>query len=91
MAIVSRARWEAQGREMFSPDYESMYSDNEYSFRAHRDGIVIDARSLTFTHHHPAFGKGQTDETYERQNAPEKYKRGRDTFLRRNPDAEKWA
>ncbi len=87
MAILSRARWEAQGQEMFSPEYESMYSDNEFSYRAARDGVIIDARHLTFTHYHPAFGKGQMDETYKRQNAPEKYRRGLETFIRRNPDA----
>jgi hypothetical protein len=87
MAVVSRARWEAQGRELFSPEYESMFSDNELSFRAYRDGIVIDARHLVFQHLHPAFGKGQMDETYARQNAPEKYARGEATFKRRNPDA----
>lgn len=88
MAILSRARWEAQWREMFSADYESMFSDNEFSYRAWRDGIVIDARSrLKFQHLHPAFGRAEMDETYRRQNAPEKYERGEATFRRRNPDA----
>jgi glycosyltransferase involved in cell wall biosynthesis len=87
MAILSRARWEAQGREMFSAEYESMFSDNEYSFRAFRDRVVVDARDLTFKHMHPVFGKGEWDETYRRQNAPEKYQRGLDTYHRRNPDA----
>jgi hypothetical protein len=87
MAICSRARWRQQGEEMFSAEYESMFSDNEYSFRAFRDGVVIDARHITFTHAHPVFGKGEWDETYRRQNAPEKYQRGLDTYHRRNPDA----
>lgn len=87
MAILSRARWEAQGREMFSEEYESMFSDNEYSFRAFRDRVVVDARELTFKHMHPVFGKGEWDATYRRQNAPEKYQRGLDTYHRRNPDA----
>lgn len=88
MAILSRARWERQGREMFAPEYESMFSDNEFSFRAFRDGVVIDARSrLKFEHAHPVFGRAAMDTTYERQNAPEKYQRGEATFRRRNPDA----
>jgi hypothetical protein len=88
MAILSRARYQAQG-EMFSADYESVYSDNEFSFRAHRDSVVIDAKHLTFTHRHPAFGKGPMDETYKRQNAQEKYRSGLETFIRRNPSAPK--
>lgn len=88
MAILSRARWKAQNEEMFSSDYESMYSDNEFSFRAWRDGIVIDARErVRFNHSHPSFGTAEMDETYRRQNAPEKYERGEATFRRRNPDA----
>ena len=87
MAILSRSRWRDQDGEIFSHEYESMYSDNEFSFRAFRDGVVIDARNIEFTHHHPAFGKGVMDETYKRQNAPEKYRSGLETFIRRNPDA----
>jgi hypothetical protein len=88
MAICSRARWRQQGDELFSPEYESMFSDNEYSYRAFRDGVVIDARHITFTHTHPVFGKGDWDATYRRQNAPEKYARGLATFKLRNPDAQ---
>lgn len=88
MAIMTRARWEQQGREMFSQEYKSMYSDNEYSFRAWRDGVVIDARDkITFEHMHPAFGRGAMDATYAASNAPERYNEGRETFRRRNPDA----
>jgi len=88
MAILSRARWEAQGQELFSTEYQSMFSDNEFSFRAYRDGVVIDARNNIALHHqHPAFGAGEWDETYRRQNAPEKYQSGIETYNRRNPDA----
>jgi len=87
MAICSRARWRQQGERLFSEEYESMFSDNEYSFRAFQDGVVIDARHIKFTHAHPVFGKGEWDATYRRQNAPEKYKRGEETFRRRNPTA----
>lgn len=89
MAILTRARWEAQGREMFSPEYQSVFSDNEFSHRAWRDGVVIDARErLSFTHAHPFFDKeAKWDSTYEAQNAKARYEDGRATFLRRNPDA----
>jgi hypothetical protein len=85
MAILSRARWEKQGREMFSSEYQSVFSDNEFSLRAFRDGVVIDARQrITFEHQHPAFGKAQMDATYQASNAPERYKAGEEVFRRRN-------
>lgn len=94
MAICSRARYLAQadadtGRpSLFFPGYESVYSDNEFSHRAWRDGVVIDARSrLAFHHLHPAFGAGRMDETYEHTNQPARYARGKALFEARNPDA----
>jgi len=87
MAILTRARWENQGREMFSAEYKSMHSDNEFSHRAWRDGVVIDARKrITFEHMHPAFGKGIMDTTYSESNSKERYSEGESTFKRRNPD-----
>lgn len=91
MAILTRARYEQQGKEVFSPEYFGVYSDNEFSFRAYRDGVVIDARkSVIFQHNHPCFeGKSleQMDATYQRQNAQARYDEGRAIFERRNPDA----
>lgn len=88
MAICTRARWEKQGRELFSDEYESVYSDNEFSHRAWRDGVVIDARKeIVFEHMHPAFGKAAMDETYAHNNKRERYERGEATFRRRNPEA----
>lgn len=88
MAILTRARWEQQGREMFSCEYKSMYSDNEFSHRAWKDGVVVDARTrLTFEHAHPAFGKAAMDATYAASNSAERYADGLATFKRRNPDA----
>lgn len=86
MAICSAHRHRVQGH-LFAPEYESMFSDNEFTHRAYRDGIVIDARHLVFEHLHPVFGKGQFDDTYNRQNAPARYQRGEATFKQRNPDA----
>jgi len=87
MAIMSRARYNAQGGEMFSPEYEGVWSDDEFSHRAYRDGIVFDAKHIVFHHMHPAHGKGEMDATYAHQNDVAKYKRGEEAFRRRNPDA----
>jgi hypothetical protein len=90
MAILTRARLEQQeGATLFSPEYLSVYSDNEFSHRAWRDGVVIDARErLKFRHVHPFFDKSvPMDATYAASNAAERYADGKATFEKRNPDA----
>jgi len=88
MAILSRARLEAQG-DLFFEGYESVFSDNEFSHRAWRDGIVIDARDrFRFEHQHPAFGKGSMDATYAHNNSRDRYIAGEAIFKTRNPDAQ---
>lgn len=88
MAILSRARYEQQGKEMFFEGYDSVYSDNEFSYRAARDKVVIDARSsIRFEHLHPAFGKAQMDKTYQHNNQQARYDAGKALFRARNPDA----
>jgi len=85
MAILSRARYEKQGH-LFFEGYESVFSDNEFTHRAHKDGVVIDARErLRFEHRHPVFGKAKMDETYAHNNTPERYKAGEALFKERNP------
>ena len=85
MAILSRARLEAQG-DLFFEGYESVFSDNEFSVRAFADGIVVDARSwIKFDHIHPAFGDAPMDKTYEHNNSSERYKAGKALFDQRNP------
>ena len=84
MAILSRARLEAQG-ELFFEGYESVFSDNEFSVRAFADGVVVDARDrITFEHAHPAFGAAPMDKTYEHNNSTERYKAGKALFDARN-------
>ena len=88
-AILTRARYEAQGSEVFSPEYFGVFSDNEFTVRAYKDGVVVDARNeIVFAHEHPVFeGKpvSEWDATYRRQNAPERYAEGEAIFKRRNP------
>jgi hypothetical protein len=82
MAILTRARYQAQGH-LFHPEFFSMFSDNWFSECAFRDGVVIDARDrITFEHMHPAFGKGKMDETYARSNHSKNYKTGQSIMRR---------
>jgi hypothetical protein len=87
MAILTRARYEHQGAEMFSAEYFGVWSDNEFTLRAYDDGVVVQAQHIVFDHAHPIWqGKPveQWDETYRRQNAPERYEEGLAIFNRRN-------
>lgn len=88
MAIMTRARYEDQNKEMFSAEYFGVYSDNEFSVRAYQDGIVVKAKHINFVHRHPCWeGKKleEMDATYQRQNARERYIEGEAIFNRRNP------
>lgn len=87
MAILTRSRLEQQG-EFFHSGYLGIYSDDEFSFRAYQDGVVIDARDLVLTHDHPNYNPAvEMDETYQNQNNSERDKQGRKLFLKRNPRA----
>lgn len=87
MAILTRARLEQQG-EFLHSGYLGIYSDDEFSFRAYQDGVVIDARDLVLIHDHPNYNSSvEMDETYLAQNSTERDKTGRKIFLKRNPRA----
>jgi anaerobic magnesium-protoporphyrin IX monomethyl ester cyclase len=70
--IMTRARYQRFGY-IFHPAYTSMSCDIEYTEVARRDGIVVDARHLTFKHRHPTTGEAAWDEVYSHQNLPENY------------------
>lgn len=87
MAILTRARLKQQG-EFLHSGYFGIYSDDEYSFRAYQDGVVIDARDMVLLHDHPNYNPDvEMDETYINQNSSERDKHGRKVFLHRNPRA----
>lgn len=60
----------------FCPEYEGMYADIDFTEMARRDGVVIDARRLTFQHRHWIGTTVPFDEIYQRQNAQARYDRG---------------
>jgi hypothetical protein len=63
-----------------------MFSDNEFTHRARKAGVVIEAPHLLFEHRHVLNGKAPDDETYQSQNALENYTEGLKLFKERNPD-----
>jgi tetratricopeptide (TPR) repeat protein len=76
MAILTRARWEQQGKTLFHPDFKGVFSDTWFSRSAYKDNVAIDARDVEFAHLHPLFGTAENDETYTRQNSQERYVEG---------------
>ena len=81
MAILNRARYQKQGY-LFHPDFFSVFSDNHFTDRAYAEDVVIDAKEIVIEHLHPAFGKGEVDETYARSNDPANYEAGLATYER---------
>jgi hypothetical protein len=87
-AIFTRAYLELLGGDFLAPEYFGVYSDDEFSFRAYQNGVVIDARDIVLEHRHPSFfAETAYDETHRRQNEAARYREGRKIFLRRNPSA----
>jgi len=88
MAILTRARWEQQGRVMFAPEYDEasgIYSDNEFSVRAWKAGVIIQAKDVVFTHNNPLWSKTPPDDEYRRHNSKANYEKGEAIFKARNP------
>jgi hypothetical protein len=71
---------------MFCPEYSALSSDNEFSYRAYSDQVVVDASDLVFEHRHPLYhAQVPVDRTYSHQNEPARARIDRETFKRRNP------
>lgn len=63
-----------------------IYSDNEFTHRANKAGVIIDAPNIIFEHKHFSTGKSPNDATYQDQNKPTNYTEGKRLFEERNPD-----
>ena len=81
MAICTRAYLELDWF-LFHPEFTGVYSDNWFTELAYRRGAVIEAQDLRFVHEHPLKTGAQPDETYLRQNAPERYAEGKAIYER---------
>ncbi len=76
LPILTRARYDRLGYLLY-PEYESMYSDNDFYEMARNENQIADARNLVFHHRHPFFDSDiPADEVYAAQNRPEAYARG---------------
>lgn len=76
MAIMTRSYWSLDWF-MFHPWFTGVYSDNWFTEQAYARGAVIEARDIVLNHMHPLKEGIPMDETYQKQNAPERYAQGR--------------
>ena len=78
MAIFTRPYYEKYG--LFDPRYKNVYSDTDFTFRAKKNNAIIQAKDVTFIHHHPFWEGREMDETYQRGNDPAEYERAKAIF-----------
>lgn len=82
--FITRPYYERFGYLLY-PEYISVYSDNEFTDVAKRNGVVVDARHLLFKHIHPLYNpEKDTDEIYEWQSRPEAWEIGRKLYQERS-------
>lgn len=67
---------------LISTEYESMFSDDEWSAKAWRLGSIVKS-SLYFQHLHPVNGTAETDSVYALENRDEAYKVGFEVYQKR--------
>ena len=82
LPILTRSRYEKLGY-VFWPEYESVFSDTEFSDHAKLDGAVIDARTLLFEHLHPTCLKRNPDVVDKVHSSVERWAKGEAIYKRR--------
>ena len=82
--LLSRKRYERLGY-VINPEYIGIYADNEFGDHARQDGVVVDARHLTFRHYHPYYGDGlfPRDNVYDAGNTSEAVVQGLALYAKR--------
>jgi hypothetical protein len=89
-AICTRRRYKQQGC-FLCPEFLSVYSDDDFTIRAHADTadgkcVFVNARDLVFLHQNPYHTGAPHDDTLRRENSPEAYALGSALFMQRNAD-----
>ena len=67
-SFMTRPYYERIGN-FFYPEYAGFYADSDFSEMARKDGVVVDARHLTFQHRHWIGTNVEHDEVYQRQDS----------------------
>jgi len=67
-SFITRPYYERIGN-FFYPEYPGYYADIDFTDMARRDGVVVDARHLTFQHRHWIGTNVERDAIYDRQDS----------------------
>lgn len=79
LSILTRKRYNKFGY-VFYPQYESMFTDTEFTEVAYRDGVVIQAKQLLFEHMHCDCGKRPKDQHDVLHGGKDRWNRGEMLF-----------
>lgn len=82
LPIVTRPRYQQFGY-LFFPQYKSMFCDTDLTELAYRDGVVIEAPQLVFTHKHWDNRLRPQDDVDKRHCAEDRWELGRRIFFER--------
>jgi len=82
MSIIGRKYYLRDGY-IYNPNYESVYCDNEAQDVAKLRNCYKLVNTHIFNHEHPAWGKGQTDEQYKKNEHFLVYEKDRQTYINR--------
>jgi len=85
MQVLSRKRYERYGY-VFYPEYVSMWCDVDFTAQARKDGVMVDARHVTFDHRHHSLGWVPLDDVGRRHESAENHRIGRELFERRTKE-----
>ena len=66
-----------------SPEYDGMFSDDEFSLKVQSMAQALIISPLYFQHLHPANGTAELDEVYRQENRLQAYRQGYEVFERR--------
>ena len=66
-----------------SPEYDGMFSDDEFSLKVQSMAQVLIISPLYFQHLHPTNGTAEVDEVYRQENRLQAYRQGYEVFERR--------
>lgn len=78
--VVSRAFYTKFG--LFSPSYQGVYCDDDFTARAFWRSVILDGRSLELEHRHPRLSdEVAPSESHDRLNRREEYERGKAQYL----------
>ena len=82
--FMTRKYYERYGYMLY-PGYLTVYSDNDFTDQARKDGVVVTARHLKFEHRHPIYNPDvKTDAVYENQSRREAWDVGKKLYMERS-------